>query len=142
MTYTSIEHALADLKPFEAETLSLPLDTNLGYIMNYIPHIAYEEKDNKLTYAYDVAGIKVKCEEEFENKTKKMYLHFYGECKILNTHRVFNEYIFIDTEIYDKYDWYVSNGILYVILFEKINEKPDFKRVEKVKKVTKEEVNE
>ena len=103
--------------------------------------MSFEEKDNKKTYAYEVAGIKVKCEEIFENKTKSTYLHFYGEATILSLYRKFDEKIFIDTNIYDKYDWKVVNGILYVILYEKINKKPKFERVEKQKK-NKEEVTE
>ena len=100
-----------------------------------------EEKDNKKTYAYEVAGIKVKCEEIFENKTRFTYLHFYGEATILGLYRKFDEKILIDTDIYDKYDWKVVNGVLYVILYEKINKKPKFERVEKQKK-NKEEVTE
>ena len=104
--------------------------------------IAKEEKDNKKTIAYNVAGIKIKGDKIFENKTKTMKLHFYGETSVLGKTLKFDETIVVDTDIYNKYDWYVSNGILYVVLFEKINKEPEFKRVEKVKKVAKEEVAE
>ena len=134
--YTSIEHAVDSLKPMTIYT------TSPNLLRPTSMYMTSEEKDNKLTYAYEVAGIKIKCEEIFENKTKDMYLRFYGEASILNMNRAFDEKIYINTEVYDKYDWYVNNGILYIVLFEKINERPDFKRVEKVKKVTKEEVNE
>ena len=101
--------------------------------------ITVEEKDNKKTFAYDVAGLKIKGDKIFENKTKNMKLHFYGEGEILNVKKTFDETIVVDTNIYNKYDWYVSNGILYVILFEKINKEPEFVRVEKPKKVKEEE---
>ena len=133
MSYTNIAHALDATAYTTSETLKCNCYTN---------YFAKEEKDNKLTYVYEVAGIKIKCEEIFENKTKDMYLRFYGEASILNMNRVFNEKIYINTDIYDKYDWYVNNGILYVVLFEKINKRPDFKRVEKPKKAAKEEVAE
>ena len=102
--------------------------------------IATEEKDNKKTTAYNIAGIKIKCDKIFKNKTKETSLHFYGDGKVLGKEISFDETIFVNTNIYDKYDWYVNNGILYVVLFEKINEAPSFERAEKSKK-TKEEVN-
>ena len=96
--------------------------------------IASEEKDNKRTIAYNIAGIKIKCDKIFKNKSKSTYLHFYGEGKVLDEKISFDQELFIDTDTYDKYDWYVNNGILYVVLFEKINEQPKFERVEKPKK--------
>lgn len=122
--------------PLQPMTLTA---TSSWSIHNYV---AYEEKDNKITYAYAIPGIKIKCDKIFENKTKATYLHLYGEGKILNVGMNFNEKIYINTDIYNKYDWYVSNGVLYVILFEKINKEPEFNRVEKPKKVAKEEVAE
>ena len=108
----------------------------------YDNSMAKEEKDNKKTIAYNVAGIKVKGEKVFENKTKTTKLHFYGESNILGKHIDFDETLLINTDVYNKYDWYVSNGILYVVLYEKINKEPEFNRVEKPKKVAKEEVAE
>ena len=96
--------------------------------------IATEEKDNKKTTAYNIAGIKLKCDKIFKNKTKETLLHFYGDGKVLGEEINFDETIFVDTNIYDKYDWYVNNGILYVVLFERINEQPKFERAEKPKK--------
>ena len=34
------------------------------------------QKDSSKTYAYDVAGMKIKYEEEFVNRTESMYLIF------------------------------------------------------------------
>ena len=42
------------------------------------------EKDNSKTYAYDVAGMKIKCEENFVNRTESMYLIFSGKGKVLD----------------------------------------------------------
>ena len=89
------------------------------------------ENDNSKTYAYDVAGLKIKCEENFVNRTESMYLIFSGKGKVLDKEITFKETIYIDTDTYDRYDWNIKNGILYVTLYEKINPRPDFKRVDK-----------
>lgn len=89
------------------------------------------ERDNSTIQAFNVAGIKIKCEEEFVNKTKDMYLHFIGKGKVLDKELAFEETIYVDTDIYDRYDWNIKNGVLYVTLYEKINPRPDFKRVKK-----------
>lgn len=94
------------------------------------------EKDNSKTYAYDVAGMKIKCEEEFINRTESIYLNFSGKGKVLNKEFTFERTIYIDTDTYDRYDWNIKNGILYVTLYEKINPRPDFKRIEKPAKKT------
>ena len=100
------------------------------------------QKDSSKTYAYDVAGMKIKCEEEFVNRTESMCLIFSGKGKVLNEEFTFEETIYVDTDTYDRYDWNIKNGILYVTLYEKINPRPDFKRVEKpVKKTETEEEN-
>lgn len=93
--------------------------------------IAIIKQNNTSVVAYNVAGIKIKCEEEFENITQEMRLHFYGKDKVLGKEIGFDETIIIDTDIYNRYDWSVKNGILYVTLYEKINPRPDFKRIEK-----------
>lgn len=94
------------------------------------------EKDNSKTYAYDVAGMKIKCEENFVNRTESMYLIFSGKGKVLDKEITFEETIYVDTDTYDRYDWNIKNGILYVTLYEKINPRPDFKRVDKLAKKT------
>lgn len=103
---------------------------------NQSPLLGTLEKDNSIIRAYNVAGMKIKCEEKFVNRTKSMYLIFSGKGKVLNRELTFEETIYIDTDTYDRYDWNIKNGILYVTLYEKINERPDFKRVEKPVKKT------
>ena len=100
------------------------------------------DKDNSTIHAYNVAGMKIKCEEEFVNKTQDVFLHFSGKGKVLDKEIIFEETIHVDTDTYDRYDWNIKNGILYVTMYEKINPRPDFKRVEKpVKKVETDEEN-
>ena len=80
--------------------------------------------DTKIVYAFAVAGVKIKCKENFINRTKEASLEFTGKGKILDVELDFYKKILIDTNIYENYDWKVKNGVLYVTLFEKINEKP------------------
>lgn len=109
---------------------------------NQSPLLKILEKDNSKTYAYNVAGMKIKCEEEFKNRTKSMYLIFSGKGKVLDKELTFEEKFYVNTDIYDRYDWNIKNGVLYVTLYEKINPRPDFKRVEKTaKKAEAEEEN-
>ena len=90
-----------------------------------------KQYDTKITYGFNVAGMKIKCEEKFVNKTKEASLIFTGEGKVLDTKLTFYKEVPIDTNIYEDYDWKVKNGVLYVTLFEKINEKPPiFRHIE------------
>ena len=68
---------------------------------------------------------------KFVNRTKETSLKFIGEGKILDDKLEFYKEVPIDTDIYENYDWKVKNGVLYVTLFEKINEKPPiFRHIE------------
>lgn len=81
-----------------------------------------KQYNTKITYGFNVAGMKIKCEEKFVNKTKEASLIFTGEGKVLDTKLTFYKEIPINTDIYENYEWKVKNGILYVTLLEKINE--------------------
>ncbi len=83
-----------------------------------------KQYDTKIIYGFNVAGMKIKCEEKFVNRTKEASLIFTGEGKVLDAKLTFYKKIPINTDIYEDYDWKVKNGILYVTLLEKINEKP------------------
>lgn len=129
----------AEAKRMMAES---PIHLTTPYTASKPVLLGILEKGNSVTRAYDVAGMKIKCEEEFINKTETMYLTFSGKGKVLDEEYDFNERIHVNTDIYDKYDWNIKNGVLYVTLYEKINPHPDFKRVEKaVKKAEAEEEN-
>lgn len=94
-----------------------------------------KQYEDKITYAFKVTGMKVKCEEKFVNRTKELSLVFTGKGKILDLEQTFVKEIPIDSEIYKSYDWTVKNGVLYVTLFEKINEKPSFFREKTTKNI-------
>lgn len=115
---------LTTLKPVD------PITLTVNHLLDIL------EKDNSRTYAYNVAGMKIKCEENFVNKIESMYLIFSGKGKVLDKEITFEETIYVDTDTYDRYDWNIKNGILYVTLYEKINPRPDFKRIEKPAKKT------
>lgn len=103
---------------------------NVYYSNSNMPS-TYKQYDTKIVYAFDVAGMKIKCEEKFVNRTKESSLKFIGEGKILDDKLEFYKEVPIDTDIYENYDWKVKNGVLYVTLFEKINEKPPiFRHIE------------
>lgn len=116
---------------YNQEVASSNLSRNYSWVSCFDQKIASIKKNNTFVRAYNVAGIKIKLEEKFENSTQKMCLHFYGNGNVLDKEINFDETINVDTDIYNRYDWSVKNGILYVTLFEKINPRPDFKRVEK-----------
>lgn len=127
----------AEAKRMMAES---PIHLTTPYTATKPVLLGISEKDNSVTRAYDVAGMKIKCEEEFVNKTETMYLIFSGKGKVLDDEFIFNERILVNTDTYNRYDWNIKNGVLYVTLYEKINPRPDFKRVEKpVKKAETEE---
>lgn len=103
---------------------------NIHYSNSNMPS-TYKQYDTKIVYAFDVAGMKIKCEEKFVNRTKEASLFFTGEGKILDDELKFYKKVPINTDIYEDYDWKVKNGVLYVTLFEKINEKPPiFRHIE------------
>lgn len=81
----------------------------------------YKQYDTKIIYAFNVAGMRIKCKERPKS------LEFTGKGKILDVKLNFYKEIPIDTNIYDSYDWEVENGVLYVTLFEKrITVNPNF----------------
>lgn len=130
-TLNSLDNALKNA-PIELTTLK-PVDPTIITVNHLLKTL---EKDNSKIYAYNVAGMKIKCEENFVNKTESMRLIFSGKGKVLDGEITFKETIYIDTDTYDRYDWNIKNGILYVTLYEKINPRPDFKRVDKPTKKT------
>lgn len=110
---------------------SLTINSSEGTLVGALLAAYEKEANNTKILAYEVPGMKITCEEIFVNKTKHVYLNFKGEGDILGRKKTFNKEIHVDTDIYNRYDWRVSMGVLYVTLFEKINERPDFSRIEK-----------
>ena len=113
--------------------MKMSLNENMNGVISTFSIISdfTKQYDTKITYAFNVAGMKIKCEEKYVNRTKEAVLIFTGEGKVLDTKLTFYKEVPINTDIYEDYDWKVKNGILYVTLFEKINEKPPiFRHIE------------
>lgn len=91
-----------------------------------------KEKENKKYEYYNVAGYKVEVEEKFKNVSKEMSITIKLIPMPFSDFLNEKEFsIIVDTDKYNRYDWKVSNGILRITLYEVINERPDFKRIEK-----------
>lgn len=92
------------------------------------------ERDNMLCYFYEAIGISkdnLEITEEFINKTKEFYVKVKGQyfdC-IAEWDNDLNVRIKVDSNIYDRYDVTAENGIIRVILYEIINERPNITRM-------------
>ena len=90
------------------------------------------EKDNNKILVFNALGIpreNIEYKTEFINKSKESYLVVHGsvELKDLNYENGINIRMKIDTDIYDGYDVYIENGLVFVRLHEIINEAPILK---------------
>ena len=90
------------------------------------------EKDNNKILVFNALGIpreNIEYKTEFVNKSKESYLVVHGsvELKDLNYENGINIRMKIDTDIYDGYDVYVENGLVFVRLHEIVNEAPVLK---------------
>lgn len=87
-------------------------------------------------YIYNAIGIpkeNIKYETEFVNRTKETYLNIKGEHKVegIGFENEINVHLFIDTDVYDKYEVDFHDGLVFVFLHEIINEKPVLEDVSK-----------
>ena len=90
------------------------------------------EKDNNKILVFNALGIpreNIEYKTEFVNKSKESYLVVHGsvELKDLNYENGINIRMKIDTDIYDGYDVYIENGLVFVRLHEIVNEAPILK---------------
>ena len=90
------------------------------------------EKDNNKILVFNALGIpreNIEYKTEFVNKSKESYLVVHGsvELKDLNYENGINIHMKIDTDIYDGYDVYIENGLVFVRLHEIVNEAPVLK---------------
>ena len=90
------------------------------------------EKDNNKILVFNALGIpreNIEYKTEFVNKSKESYLVVQGsvELKDLNYENGINIRMKIDTDIYDGYDVYIENGLVFVRLHEIVNEAPILK---------------
>lgn len=87
-------------------------------------------------YIYNAIGIpkeNIKYETEFVNRTKETYLNIKGEHKVegIGFENEIDVHLFIDTNVYDKYEVDFHDGLVFVFLHEIINEKPVLEDVSK-----------
>ena len=90
------------------------------------------EKDNNKILVFNALGIpreNIEYKTEFVNKSKESYLVVQGnvELKDINYENGINIRMKIDTDIYDGYDVYIENGLVFVRLHEIVNEAPILK---------------
>lgn len=90
-------------------------------------------------YIYNAIGIpkeNIKYETEFVNRTKETYLNIKGEHKVegIGFENEIDVHLLIDTNVYDKYEVYFHDGLVFVFLHEIINKKPVLEDVSKMVK--------
>lgn len=90
------------------------------------------EKDNNKIFIFNALGIpkeNIEYKTEFVNKSKESYLVIQGSVELtdFNYENGINVRMKIDTDIYDGYDVYIENGLVFVRLHEIINEAPVLK---------------
>ena len=75
----------------------------------------------------------------FKNKTKETSLRIHGSRidEVTFEEKVIDMKIPIDTSIYNEWTYRIESGLLTIILFEIINEKPKFEYIEKPERRTK-----
>lgn len=89
-------------------------------------------------YIYNAIGIpkeNIKYETEFVNRTKETYLNIKGEHKVegIGFENEIDVHLLIDTNVYDKYEVDLHDGLVFVFLHEIINKKPILEDVSKSK---------
>lgn len=78
-------------------------------------------------YIYNALGIpkkNINYETEFINRTKQTYLNIKGEYKDIGFENKINVHLFINTDIYNKYEVRFQDGLIFVVLHEILNKKP------------------
>lgn len=78
-------------------------------------------------YIYNALGIpkkNINYKTEFINRTKQTYLNIKGEYKDIGFENKINVHLFINTDIYNKYEVRFQDGLIFVVLHEIINKKP------------------
>ena len=78
-------------------------------------------------YIYNALGIpkkNINYKTEFINRTKETYLNIKGEYKDIGFENKINVHLFINTDIYNKYEVRFQDGLIFVVLHEIINKKP------------------
>lgn len=97
----------------------------------YIFEEEYDDKNCCKYFKLNIAGKSEKdvvVTKEWVNRTKAMYLliSIYKDGELEQN---YPDLIFVDTNIYNGYDYWVKDGVLTIKLMERINPEPDFKRI-------------
>lgn len=101
---------------------------------NYTPVFREAQAGTHKIYIYNALGIpkkNINYRTEFINRTKQTYLNIKGEYKTIGFENKINVHLFVNTDIYDKYEVQFQDGLVFVVLDEIINEKPVLKDVSK-----------
>lgn len=103
---------------------------------NYTAAFRVAQVGTDKIYIYNAIGIpkeNIKYETEFINRTKETYLNINGDYKneAIGFENEINVHLFIDTDVYDKYEVECHYGLVFVVLHEIINEKPVLEDVSK-----------
>ena len=115
------------------EYIKLEKEYECMFISNeYNTPIRTIEKDNNKILVFNALGIpkeNIEYKTEFVNKSKESYLVVQGNVELvdLNYENGINIRMRIDTDIYDGYDIYIENGLVFVRLHEIVNEAPVLK---------------
>lgn len=103
---------------------------------NHTPAFRVAQVGTDKIYIYNAIGIpreNIKYETEFVNRTKETYLNIKGEYKVegIGFENEIDVHLLIDTDVYDKYEVNLHDGLVFVFLHEIINEKPVLEDVSK-----------
>ena len=119
------------------------MDSNLFSLSSHLASITFEQAYNshanfkredfnttyKRVYTKEIPGVSfvdVTINKHWVNRDKKMYLDVSIR---FSDDDIFNERIYVDTDIYDKYSYKVKDGLLTITLYEIINEEPKFEQI-------------
>lgn len=97
----------------------------------YDQPIATNEFENRKLYTYELIGLgreDIEVKTEFINKTKETFIVVTGKHEFpdLDFDNDINIRLKVDTNVYERFDWDIFNGMLVIDVYEKINEVPKF----------------
>lgn len=126
---------------FENYLADLTMRDNYRWQLRKITTKDIEENERKIIQ-FGSAGFNKEnlfVDSLFKNKTKETSLRIHGSRidEVTFEEKVIDMKIPIDTSIYNKWTYRIESGLLTIILFEIINEKPKFEYIEKQERGTK-----
>ena len=96
--------------------------------------IRTEEKEEMKILLYSAPGFSpnnTTVEEEFVNRTKEFFVNIIGEMRsgCIEYSKKLNIHLKVDSCIYNKYRVRFDNGLIYIYLYEILQERPDITRL-------------